>query len=68
MYSKAALPLVGVCSGENSIVESLEAGANDYVLAPLRRPELLARIRTLLSPVARSGSGLSGSRRTTVQR
>lgn len=35
-------------SGEDAIVDGLEAGANDYIIKPLRRSELVARVQALL--------------------
>jgi DNA-binding response OmpR family regulator len=35
-------------SGEDDIVEGLAAGANDYLIKPIRRSELVARVQALL--------------------
>jgi DNA-binding response OmpR family regulator len=35
-------------SGEDAIVEGLAAGANDYLIKPIRRSELVARVQALL--------------------
>ena len=35
-------------SGEEDIVDGLAAGANDYMIKPLRRSELIARVQALL--------------------
>lgn len=35
-------------SGEDDIVDGLAAGANDYMIKPLRRSELVARVQALL--------------------
>lgn len=35
-------------SGENDIVAGMDAGANDYMIKPLRRSELVARVQALL--------------------
>ena len=35
-------------SGEDSIVEGLASGANDYLIRPIRKSELVARVQALL--------------------
>ena len=35
-------------SGEDDIVEGMDAGANDYLIKPIRRSELIARVQALL--------------------
>ncbi|WP_211440714.1 response regulator transcription factor [Collimonas humicola] len=39
---------VSSCSGESSLVEILDAGADDYIHNPIQHSELLARVRALL--------------------
>lgn len=50
MYPKSPIPILMVSArtGENSIVQGLKAGANDYISKPVNREELLARISTQL--------------------
>lgn len=56
-FSEVCIIMLTVRSGERDKVESLDAGADDFVSKPFSMPELLARIRAALrrSPVA-SGS------------
>lgn len=50
LYSTTQLPVIIISakSSEESIVEGLDAGSNDYVTKPFNRNELIARINTLL--------------------
>jgi len=50
LHSTTQLPVIifSAKSGEESIVEGLDSGANDYVTKPFNRNELIARIQTLL--------------------
>jgi len=59
-YSRSKVPIIIVSAyhNEESIVEGLNAGANDYVSKPFRRQELLARMRMHLR---HSGPGGRGS-------
>ena len=43
-----AIVMVSVRDGENDLVKALEAGADDYVIKPVRFRELLARIGAVL--------------------
>jgi DNA-binding response OmpR family regulator len=44
-------------SGEDDIVSGLAAGANDYMIMPLRRSELVARVQALLRRAYPSQNG-----------
>ena len=46
-FSKPIIMLTGQ-NAEQDIISSLEAGANDYVIKPMRMGELLARVRSQL--------------------
>ena len=46
-FTKPIIMLAGQ-NAENDIVASLEAGANDYIVKPMRMGELLARVRSQL--------------------
>ena len=46
-YTKPVL-ILSVLNNEKDIVQSLDNGANDYLVKPFRTGELLARIRTVL--------------------
>jgi signal transduction histidine kinase len=54
--------LVSARAGEESTVEGLEAGADDYLVKPFAARELLARVRTQLE-IARVRRGASGRMR-----
>jgi DNA-binding response OmpR family regulator len=45
-----AIPILFMTShsGEDDIVEGMAAGANDYLIKPIRRSELVARVQALL--------------------
>lgn len=70
-FSQVALPVIMLTArhNEKSIVQALDAGANDYAVKPFRRSELLARIRmhlrssqkaaAVVSPAARHSAELS---------
>jgi len=47
---KLSLPIMieSINGDESQVVEALQIGADDYVIKPLRMPELLARIQALL--------------------
>jgi len=49
-FSKHALPIIMVSARthDTAIAEGLQAGANDYVVKPFRRGEMMARIRAHL--------------------
>jgi DNA-binding response OmpR family regulator len=49
-FSKHALPIIMVSARaqDTAIAEALQAGANDYVIKPFRRGEMMARIRAHL--------------------
>ncbi len=50
IYSRQELPIVFLTANErlDDIIEGLEAGGNDYLVKPITRAELLARIRVHL--------------------
>ena len=50
-YTSSVLPIIIVTSyaNEGAIVDAFDAGANDYIVKPLRRMELIARINTQLA-------------------
>lgn len=54
--SDVPIVILSVRDEEETIVEALDAGADDYVTKPFRTPELLARLRSALrrSPVTNS--------------
>jgi two-component system, OmpR family, KDP operon response regulator KdpE len=54
-YSKPIL-VVSVLSDEQSIVNALDNGANDYVIKPFRTGELLARVRSALRSATSEGN------------
>ena len=48
-------------------VEGLDSGADDYLVKPFERKELLARMRALMRRRPPQGSGLAGGRRPSPQ-
>src|SRR5262249_1529152 len=58
-WHRAAIPVLTARGQERSKVESLDAGADDYVTKPFGLPELLARIRVALRHSARQGAAAS---------
>lgn len=56
MNDNTPVVVATVKSKEKSIVRALEAGADDYVVKPVRRAELLARVAAILR---RTGIGIS---------
>jgi DNA-binding response OmpR family regulator len=54
---RAALPIIMLTSktGEQDVIEGLEAGLDDYVVKPFSPDELAARIRTVLWRSRRGG-------------
>jgi DNA-binding response OmpR family regulator len=55
----AILPIIMLTSrqGEQDIIESLEAGVDDYVIKPFSPDELAARVRTVLWRARRDREG-----------
>lgn len=53
-YSKPVI-ILSVQDDEESIVQALDAGANDYLIKPFRTGELLARIRSALRASSAEG-------------
>ncbi len=49
-YLPAALPVLFITSrsSEDDIIAGLASGANDYIIKPIRRGELVARVQALL--------------------
>ncbi|WP_152047902.1 PleD family two-component system response regulator [Aureimonas psammosilenae] len=58
--------LIGEASDESRIAKALELGANDYLLKPIDRNELLARARTQIKR-RRFDEGLRRSLQTTIE-
>lgn len=58
-YYSVWLPVIIVTSraGEQDVVTMLEAGADDYITKPLRRMELVSRVRTVLRRSRDQGRG-----------
>lgn len=61
MAPEATAPVILVTArdAEEDIVAGLEAGADDYLVKPIRRGELLARIGAILRRTTRPGTALS---------
>ncbi|MCA9794647.1 MAG: response regulator transcription factor [Candidatus Eremiobacteraeota bacterium] len=47
-WTQVPIIIVSVCEDADEIVKGLEAGANDFLVKPLRAGELLARVRAVL--------------------
>ncbi len=48
LNDKAPIMFLTTSSGEDDIVSGLDAGADDYMVKPLRRSEMVARVQALL--------------------
>jgi DNA-binding response OmpR family regulator len=61
--SQVALPVIVLTAHHTAraIVEALDAGANDYVIKPLRRAELLARIRMHLRSTSKAAAAAAAT-------
>lgn len=55
IYSSAVLPIIMISARatEGSIVAALKNGADDYIVKPFKRAELIARIRAQVRCVLR---------------
>jgi two-component system alkaline phosphatase synthesis response regulator PhoP len=47
-WSDAPILMVTSKSGQDDLIEALDAGADDYITKPFKAPELVARLRALL--------------------
>ncbi|UGQ46262.1 response regulator transcription factor [Massilia endophytica] len=57
LTEKAPVMFMTTASGEDDIVAGLDAGADDYMIKPLRRSELVARVQALLRRAFPSQNG-----------
>jgi DNA-binding response OmpR family regulator len=57
LTEKAPVMFMTTASGEDDIVAGLDAGAEDYMIKPLRRSELVARVQALLRRAFPSQNG-----------
>jgi DNA-binding response OmpR family regulator len=57
LTEKAPVMFMTSSSGEDDIVAGLDAGADDYMIKPLRRSELVARVQALLRRAFPSQNG-----------
>ncbi|MGB9990305.1 response regulator transcription factor [Pseudoduganella rhizocola] len=57
LTEKAPVMFMTTSSGEDDIVAGLDAGADDYMIKPLRRSEMVARVQALLRRAFPSQNG-----------
>lgn len=57
LTDKAPVMFMTTSSGEDDIVAGLDAGADDYMIKPLRRSEMVARVQALLRRAFPSQNG-----------
>ncbi|MFT5642732.1 MAG: DNA-binding response OmpR family regulator [Janthinobacterium sp.] len=60
MQVHAPVAFLADYAGSNDIVAGLDAGADDYMLKPLRRGEIVARVQALLRRAYPAGPGSTG--------